>query len=322
MTKYHLNGFTYSWEKGKHNISYPQETPKTFFKYYALNENSVDALTNLYIYASHPHQLNDLLDCHKDIVNVNDLESVKAILRFHFEECRQLFENEEKIFEYAKSMFKALYYTKIGIFSLTSTDNNEIMWALYAQNNGFCLEFDVQAFPFKTWGPYPINYIEKIPSLDSDKYGLQIPLLVQCFVKRSSWAHENEWRLLPHSPCGENMTYYNWGGKNFKFLKPLNFRDRKFKYPIRALKSVKLGPLFLNNCSWELVQGELDEYHVECKKDSLEFRVLRFLDCLQKQHDIKVYLSDANIKDKIYFVPIQIVQLNELNFRIIELSTQ
>lgn len=51
------------------NVNFQVETPdrrrppSSLFKLYALNDYSIDALLNGYLYASNPSQLNDIYDC-------------------------------------------------------------------------------------------------------------------------------------------------------------------------------------------------------------------------------------------------------------------
>lgn len=42
--------------------------PDTMFKFYALNDFSLDALLNGYVYATHPSEFNDLYDCHEQLI--------------------------------------------------------------------------------------------------------------------------------------------------------------------------------------------------------------------------------------------------------------
>ncbi|WP_026715296.1 hypothetical protein [Flavobacterium daejeonense] len=63
MEEYKYNDFTYKKnENSKVEIQHNIEKPKYIFKFYALNEFSIDAFTNSYFYASHPYDLNDYLD--------------------------------------------------------------------------------------------------------------------------------------------------------------------------------------------------------------------------------------------------------------------
>ena len=317
MARISLNGFTYSYEEGKYDVSHPYSIPQTFFKYFTLNEYSVDALINMYIYATHPNQLNDLSDCHKDVIKINDYNSAKFVLGPWFEEVRRK-SDDKAFFDFVNNAFKTIMGGKLGVFSLTSSYTNEVMWAHYAQNNGFCIELDVNEFYFKTWGPYPINYVDRLPSYDSKDISIHVPLLIQSLVKRKSWSYEEEWRLLVHHPKGNDMERYNEYGELDKNIVLPNLHNRKFKYPISALKSVRLAPHFFKNCSEQIEVLSPIELHVICEKGTLEHRVLSFLSRMQDQYPLKVYCSMVDIQESIIFRPVHIIQLNDENYRLIE----
>lgn len=61
--------------------------PETLFKIYPLNSNSIDALLNSYIYASHPSEFNDLFDCHKDLIEW-DVNTVYNLILTYFDNNR------------------------------------------------------------------------------------------------------------------------------------------------------------------------------------------------------------------------------------------
>lgn len=318
MSSISINGFTYKWDNQKGaEILHSCNTPQTFYKYYALNEYSVDALVNLYIYASHPYQLNDLLDCHKDIVVVDDPSTIKILLSPIEKNARSIYD-ENGILEFANKTFKTIMSSKLGVLSLASSCDNEVMWAHYAQNNGFCLEFDVNEFPFKCWGPFPINYLDELPAYKTSEKGIQIPFLVQCFVKRNVWSYENEWRMLIQSPEGLNMRCYNeYGHLEEGLTQPFSY-DRKFKYPVTALQSVRLAPHFFKNCSNQTIISPI-EVHVTVENNTLEYKVLSFLHRLQTQYLLKVYCSQVRLKETMRFYPVSIIKLDEGNYRLIEI---
>ena len=318
MARISLNGFTYSYEEGKYDVSHPYSIPQTFFKYFTLNEYSVDALTNMYIYATHPNQLNDLSDCHKDVIKINDYNSAKFVLGPWFEEVRHK-SDDKTFFDFVNNAFKTIMGGKLGVFSLTTSCRNEVMWAHYAQNNGFCLEFDVNEFYFETWGPYPINYVDRLPTYNSEDVDVRISLLIQCLVKRRSWSYEEEWRLLVHHPKGNDMERYDKYGDFDKNIALPNLHDRKFKYSISALKSVRLAPHFFKKCTEGIKAVSPIEINVTFKKGTLEHKVLSFLSRIQDQYPLEVYCSMVDIRESIKFYPVNIIQLDEENYRLIEI---
>ena len=167
-----IDGWEYSYNRDSQeifNIVPDPETrqrhprPRTFFKYYGMSKHSVDALTGLYVYASHPNQLNDPLDCDAKIVRIDSREDVDAL----FEGCTTYndlldkFGSEDSVYEFSSDAFKELSFRKQGILCLTATCKNQVLWSYYTNNEGFCLEFDVNEFHFQTSGPFPIHYLQK-----------------------------------------------------------------------------------------------------------------------------------------------------------------
>lgn len=245
------DGWEYKFHQDEHNRTFevipPPEalksvTPKILFKYYALNCNSVDALKNSYLYASEPSQLNDPFDCHPNLIEyeTNEIENIRKKREPQFRDYALPIERQNDV------ALRMNYYNKfrsIGIISMTTEPENTLMWAHYAQNKGFMLEFDVDKLN-DFWGPYPINYSENLENynenlekvLCSDD-GDHTHFLRQTIVKSKEWIYENEWRFL--APKNEDMYLPKLGSKKDSQL------DRKFKYT-NSLKSITLGSLFFD----------------------------------------------------------------------------
>jgi hypothetical protein len=115
------------------------------------------------------------------------------------------------------------------------------MWSYYSHHKGYCIEFDISKFPFDYYGPFPINYQSKLEPFSIKLIGIQIGVLAQSNLKLNIWEHENEWRLLIAAPNGKDMV-----SPYFEILKKLGGHDRKFKYPLSAIKSIALGNRFFN----------------------------------------------------------------------------
>lgn len=82
--------------------------------------------------------------------------------------------------------FREKIYRKIGIVSLTSDDDNLLMWSYYTNHKGFCIEFDYSKFDFKFHGPFPINYIKSLSPLSLKEKlnnSLQLAMLAQSNIK-------------------------------------------------------------------------------------------------------------------------------------------
>lgn len=241
-----INDFEYSYSK--ENLfevkfdALKRPVPESFYKYYALSENSVDAITAPYVYATHPNQLNDPFDCCKDIIKVDDEETLSRLLGDRYDSLYNTL-SEREFVDFVPKALNTLMYRKYGIFSMTCNPYNELMWSHYSQKSGFCVELDVNKFTFKHYGPFPVNYVDTLPQIPTSEVGLKLAVNIQCNVKRSAWSYENEWRLIIPNPKGIDMK--SFGDKPFCY----NFgfeHNRQFKYPIEAMKRIILRKDFIN----------------------------------------------------------------------------
>ena len=290
--------------------------PKTFFKYYALNDYSVDALTNMYIYASHPNQFNDPFDCNEKLVEFNTWDDVKNLWEPLFEKNKKDYLSLEDACTHCSYVYKTLLYRKLGLFSLAPRHDNYIMWSLYSQNNGFCVEFDIDQFPFNHYGPFPINYVDNIPSpVHVGQSGGEVAMLIQTNIKNKRWEHEQEWRLYIPNPLGVDIQSFGPEAGAFNIF---NEHNRKFRYPISAIKSIFLGTSFFDGDNIDVNVISNTEAEVVFKSnDSLTLKVLDFISRIQLMFDLKVYHSNVEDFSECEFIPIVIARISEIRYRII-----
>lgn len=217
--------------------------PKSFYKYYSLSKYSVDAIINSYIYATHPNQLNDPFDCDEDIICVDKKRCLLPLfgdLMYNdaYNMCKDAMPN------FLSNALNAVLYRKYGIFSMTIDPFNELMWSLYSQSDGFCVELDITKFMFKYFGAFPVNYVDNLPQIHIPQHSMEMAMCVQSNVKRSAWSYENEWRLIIPNPEGEDMKSYG----NMPYSMNFGYEhNRHFHYPIEAIKRIILGPSFIEN---------------------------------------------------------------------------
>jgi hypothetical protein len=105
----------------------PFEKPQILYKLYALNEDSIDSLTNQYVYATHPSQLNDIFDCNEELLDFDDIEAIQISLNELFpkpELNRMIDENFNNLKTFVQRNFRELIYRKWGVFSMTSVLTN------------------------------------------------------------------------------------------------------------------------------------------------------------------------------------------------------
>ena len=99
-------------------------------------------------------------------------------------------------------------FGKVGVYSLSKTFDNELLWAYYASGHtGFAIEYDIdileQSLNYNTYAQqlykFDVEYLNDVPQIDiSTIRGNEIVEMLKRFIgtKSSSWAHENEVRLI------------------------------------------------------------------------------------------------------------------------------
>lgn len=274
--------------------------PKTLCKFFSINQYNLKALSGNYLYASHPFELNDLMDSSGKILSFDDFdldEKRKIYLSF--------FENEDsdKIKkEYLKkaenSNFKILdemyfdnHSRSIGNISFVRSEentdkgfNNILMWSHYSGHNGFCVEFDgdilldYRSLNKEVKGVFfrPMQYVEEIEVLnlkkeidfENDKI---IPFLYATTIKKNDWAYENEFRLTVFKeemsvPLSKRFSMY-------KDIKGAN--DRYYNYNEKAIKRIFIGRYFLNS---EFIK-------LEKNKDLLFYNLIKSNDLVYRTYN-------------------------------------
>lgn len=281
---------------------------QSFYKYYPLNDNSVDALTHLYVYATHPSQFNDPFDCATNLIRFDEVECIQELWGPLYEDvlayCKN---NKEELFIFTNAAYKTYLYMKCGVLCLSENYNDLSMWSAYTNHSGFCLEFDVFSFPFIWDGPFHVNYQSTLKQHSIKDISVQLATIVQTNVKQECWEHEKEWRLLLECPEGFYMEPHGEGATEIKALMP-GVIDRKLRYPIKCLKSVCLGLKFFNGLHIKLSDYE-QEFIVD---DKLRNDVLSFLAVSR----IPAYSIDV-VSFGIERKPVSIYQIRENAYRIL-----
>lgn len=296
-----IYGWIYSYNGNGFNII-PNESfdhPQILYKLYALNQFSFDSLINQYVYATHPSQFNDIFDCNEELLDF-DNDSIRIFLKDFFtkEKLERLIKEDiVNLRLFTQRLFREILYKKWGVFSMTGNPNNILMWSYYSHHSGFCIEFDISKFPFKFFGPFPVNYQPTLEAISLKNIGLQIGVLAQCNLKDEIWKHEQEWRLMIAAPDGEDMV-----SKSDQLLKGHDGHNRKFHYPLEAIQSISLGNRFF-------IPDEIKEIN------SRELEINLMSDIKRKSKMLS-FLSKNKIKTHIGLR----VGFTEIKFKVIEIQ--
>lgn len=99
-------------------------------------------------------------------------------------------------------------FSKVGIYSLSKTFDNELLWAYYASGHtGFAIEYDTdileQSLNYNSYAKqvykFDVEYLNDVPQIDVSTFrGNERIEMLKRFIgtKSSSWAHEKEVRLI------------------------------------------------------------------------------------------------------------------------------
>ena len=314
------HGWRYYYNRGQDRLFHIEPScptdqyPESFYKYYPLNDNTVDALTNKYIYASHPYQLNDPFDC-------NGL-----LFKFTYEAIRKMFGDEyikkfealpvdtiqkEKI---VQDYFLHNEFDKIGIFSLSENNHDLYFWSHYANNEGICIEYNINLFPFRYFGPFPMHYIDagSLAPISINSDNIPFATLINTNIKTDLWKNEHEWRMLCPSEPGETLEIFTGNlslqqafdsHKKYRQTR----RKRVFHYKdYKCINSITFGPKFFdllsNNNNGKVCQVCIPRFISKNDKNNIKRTILSIV----ADYHIKSFGAAPQITHSLKACPLKI----------------
>ncbi|MCH7400341.1 DUF2971 domain-containing protein [Belliella kenyensis] len=312
--EHEFNKFIYyfNYDKGElPRIEHSKQTPQYLFKYYGFGKNNIEAFANSYLYASHPFELNDILDSSRFLFFTSKTIQFEDYEKFYFQE-KKVFKTEKEFIQFYKDDIKndcseylshlynvtSNYY---GVISLSGKEDNVLMWPHYTQEKGFQVKFktdDILKSISNLLGSYdriiglfPMNYTAKIQPIDVFKFRrFDIPLIYSTNVKLDSWEYEKEWRILISKPK-MGIPFEKLG---FSDIKNHDFEPKKryTKYSIDAIDSICLGFNFFSGSDFiNKLIGE-KEIEVQPRKEIDQCDLyIQFLDFIIDTFSGKVYIS-------------------------------
>lgn len=302
---YKYGQWTYKLVNQNHSVEHPKQQPESVFKYYSLNENSISAIVNHYLFCSHPYHLNDSMDCSTLLW---DFSTLKKPLFLKFYEQYGLSKEFEVNYEKDKnngfSQIKELFFNFItnhaGIISLSTQPLHTLMWAHYSSEKGLMVELDWEIIKnnLKEKNPalnnyvfFPVQYVKNLESIDffgANFRSADVPFLYSVGVKRKDWEYENEWRLISYAKGYGIPTSIISPFPNVK-----SQQERRVYYPLEAIKSITLGKQFFNGKN---VENLIEPMTFQMK----DVQELKLIDFMIEHFNDKIYLCGEYETEKVF----------------------
>lgn len=231
--------------------------PTQLYKYYLINDNSVNSFESEVIFIAHPDQLNDTMEGN---LKLWDFDKLLSMMKNDGINDTEL-EIKKKFF----NEYRNEYFGCRGIICLTKSYQNNLFWPHYTNENGFCLEFNTDILE-KSIGKnnlhieskdfFPISYgeLNKIDVLEFCSYKIinnekdfnsLIPSMYTVAIKDKFWSYEDEWRIIIKSKL---------------LLKDNSFR--KLKYDLESISRIFLAEKFFSKDRF--VVSDEDQRGIKC----------------------------------------------------------
>jgi len=304
-----VNGFEYRVnQNGIPVIKHSKQIPIKLYKYYSLNENSVDGLLSGYLFASHPYHLNDYADSGLSLIDYSKKPSFKFFkalysnfpFNYSDEKVAKSYEQIEDGSIFLQDLYPRLFYDN-GIISLSQNGYSDLMWPHYTKEEGFQLEFDVKGLldsiekklsrQNEVVSFHPINYskhrrvititekIEKYPAL---------ALLYITSIKDINWSYEDEWRII----VSKGAMGIPWLNRGYVVNENSPGREgaRKVFYDGIFVTGITLGANFLTHKSYFLSKYENASMVIRPRRNKKT--TISFLNFLSRFKNTPIYHSE------------------------------
>ncbi|MBC70829.1 MAG: hypothetical protein CMH47_00810 [Muricauda sp.] len=227
------------------------------YKYRSGNKDDLKALENNQYWSSSIEQLNDPCEA------ITDTKRVKKFLNYVGKKVGAKTEKEFNVINDNTDEVLSLD-NKMGIYSLSKTPLDELLWAHYANSHrGFCLEYDL-AILLQNDGEnhvhsFPVKYSKRPPSIGlfnilSNNQNNMIKKFA--FYKSKRWAYEHEHRIVT-SKIGLN-SYNHKALKSIFFGLKTNGATKNNIINILKGRSVNFYQIKLERNSYSFKAEKLD----------------------------------------------------------------
>jgi len=184
------------------------------YKYGRINEHSKTLFSTGQIWLSPPSQLNDPFECRPWFIFDANQDEIIDILVRQIQRQNPLMSQDSVKAEAAAiylegrhknpAMWEALrrdllhkLRNEIGLYCLSSVPDSILMWSHYAcKHEGYCLEFEATDYTDTFGEAQPVRYSDSYPVINPFKMSKEEQAEIIFSTKYTSWAYEQEWRII------------------------------------------------------------------------------------------------------------------------------
>ena len=291
---------------GEISVNIKIDFPENLYKYYSIDKNSNSSLKNSSLFFSHAHLLNDIMDGNLSLWNLS--EYIKKYKR----ETKNTSTNLTLIRSHLTQLINPILKFR-GTLSLTDCYKNELFWAHYTKDRGYCIQMNtyelenflrekykskVLFFPINYGELKAINFHEKViygTDGENQSVDAKIPICYSFSVKENFWNYENEWRFfLNHKDFEHISNPLEIINDELKEVELSNLSKRNVKIENKIIEKVILALYFFNNERFN--KKEVDNLLNEIfwfKIDKSEYKSLyNFLKILKVQYNNRIEQID------------------------------
>lgn len=254
-------------------------------------ERDLQSLSEDFFWAPTRHNLNDPFEGLFD----------DSFMNFQFDAMFKLLGSSKELDSHQESLRASLsdllsYVDKCGIYSLSKTPLEELLWAHYGDSHkGFCLEYDLDKlieFDLEDYRYFDVSYSNSPQSIDFSSVFAQEPYKVlgaMLGVKSKAWEYEKEIRITPSSSGKHHYDYRALRSVYFGLRMPEE--EKTLMMEKLQGRGISYFNIILKAGSYNLLTEKLeDEYH----------GVSKYLDSLAEVEEYAIPQLSANDKYKAY----------------------
>ena len=155
-------------------------------------ERDLNSIEKNYFWGSHYKDLNDPCE---GLISIDRFNTQSNSLKWLFGKNRM--DKFSKVTEALQNLMMQL--EKVGIYSLSQTYNDELLWAHYGNSHkGFCIEYDLELLSKNYIHNFSVIYNDKIPEIGIEDIAIKKNEIIKKMFgyKYHKWNYEKEYRLI------------------------------------------------------------------------------------------------------------------------------